>query len=78
MPKGHAVAGAWPSGWPAETGFQRASRATLYMVRRSRYGGFVGVVFDGRAGAVFWALSLAGEIWAFFWARIVGVFLGAL
>lgn len=26
----------------------------------------MGVVFDGRAGAVFWALSLTGAVWAFF------------
>ena len=26
----------------------------------------MGVVFDGRAGVVFWALSLTGAVWAFF------------
>ena len=45
------------------------------MVRRSCYGGFVGVVFDGRAGAVFWALSLAGAMWAFF-GRALWAFFG--
>ena len=55
-----------------------ASRATFYMVRRSRYGGFVGVVFDGHAGAVFWALSLTGAVWAFFGRALWAFFRRAL